>query len=265
MDWTETPRERRRTMRVRSKGSVRVRHRACLSRGRIVDLGVAGINVRAELPTWPALRVGEPVHIDIKLDARSQEFSLSGHVLRTPAASSELAIGFDAIPRNLEDCVRDELLAAAKHDAVPHMILVDRATERRGKFANAFRDAGCCVTAVSTPLEAIAQLGHLQFEPGIIAIADSVPESIAEDLRELLSEQHPEAHMVAIGSSNRRRDQTASWLRTGGTPDDLRLRVGRVITAHAARRRSTKSLPFMSRGTGSMSRATRQAPGSPPR
>lgn len=260
MDWTETPRERRRTMRVRSKGSVHIRHRARLIRGRILDLGVGGINVHAELPIGLALLAGESVHVDVKLDACSKEFSLSGHVLRSLAATKAIAIEFDEIPSNFEDCVQDELLAAVEHDAVPRMILVDMAAKRRGKFANAFRGAGCCVTEVSTPLEAIARLGQLQFEPGVIAIADSVPESIAEDLREFLCEQHPEVHMVAIGRSNRGRDRMGSWLSSADTRDDLRLRVGRVITAHGARRRSTKSLPFTSRGTSAMREGVKPAP-----
>jgi hypothetical protein len=248
-DWTETPRELRRTMRVRSKGSVRIRDGARLIRGRILDIGVGGLSVRAEVPIGFASLARTSVRVDVSLDACTKQFSLAGHVLRSEAATKEIAIEFDEVPRGFEDCVKDELLAAVEHDTLPRMILVDTVAKRRGVFAKAFRGAGCSVTEVSTPLEAIARLGQLRFEPGVIAIADSVPESIAADLREFLCEHHPEAHMVAISGSSRRRHRGESWLSWADTGDDLPLRVGRVITAHGTRRRSMKSLPLASSGT----------------
>jgi CheY-like chemotaxis protein len=247
MDWTETPRERRRTMRVRSKGSVRFCHGGQPIRGRILDLAIDGVSVRTELQVGLGLYVGELVRVEVSLDARSKLFSLEGHVLRSLAATNVVVLGFDGVPSDFEECVRDELVAAGKHDALPHMILVDTATRRRRTFADAFRTAGCHVTEVSTPLEAIAWLGRLQFEPGVIALADSVPESTAEDLRAFLGREHPEAHMIAITSSNRNRNLRGSWLSSADTRDDLDLRVGRVITAHGVRRRSTKSLPWANR------------------
>src|SRR6185436_18330904 len=156
MDWTELPRERRRAMRVRSKGSIHLHHGARLIRGRILDLCAGGISVRAELPLELASHEGEPVRIDIKLDACSKEFSLAGHVVRSQAVTKEIAIQFDDVASDFVDCVQDELLAATEHDSLPRMILVDNVARRRGVFANAFRRAGCCVTEVSTPLEAIA-------------------------------------------------------------------------------------------------------------
>jgi hypothetical protein len=243
MDWTETPRERRRTMRVCSKGSVRFRHGAQLVRGRILDLSVGGASLRAEPVVGLGPYIGEPVRVEVRLDARSKHFSLDGHVLRTTAATRVIAVGFDGAPRDFENCVQEELVAAGKHDALPHMILVDIALRRRHAFARAFRSAGCDVTEVSTPLEAIAQLGRLRFHPGVIAIADSVPESTAEHLRTFLRSEHPEAHMIVIGRSNRHSNLGGSWLSWTDSRGDLDLRVGRVVTAHGVRRRPTKSLP----------------------
>ena len=244
MDWTEPPRERRRAMRVRSKGSIRIHHGARLLRGRILDLCVGGVSLRAEIPIDLASHVGEPVRVEVKLDACPEQFSLDGHVLRSNAATNAMAIEFDSAANDFVDCVQDELLAAVEHDTVPRMILVDEVARRRSVFANAFRGAGCCVTEVSTPLEAIARLGQLRFEPGVIAIADSVPESVAVDLREYLCAQYPEAHMVAIGGSSHSRTRSGSWLSWGTTRADLRLRVGRVITAHGTRHRPIRSLPL---------------------
>jgi PilZ domain len=243
MDWTETPRERRRTMRVRSKGSVRFRHGAQRIRGRILDLSVGGICVRIEPPVGLGVYIGEPVHLEVRLDARARSCSLDGRVLRSLAATGVIAVELNGIPSGFESCVADELVAAGKYDALPHMILVDIALGRRHAFARAFRSAGCHVTEVATPLEAIAQLGRSRFAPGVIAIADSVPESIAEDLRTFLGREHPDAHMVAIGRSNRHSNLGGSWLSWADTRGDLDLRVGRVVTAHGSRRRPTKSLP----------------------
>lgn len=252
MKWTETPRERRRAIRVRSKGSIRIQHGARLIGGRILDLCVGGVSVRADLPLELAPHDGEAVRVDVKLDACSKQFSLAGHVVRSRPATRVIAIAFDNATNEFKDCVQDELLAAVKHDAVPRMILVDKVAKRRGVFADAFRGAGCSVTEVSTPLEAIAWLGQSQFEPGVIAIADSVPESIAHDLRQYLCEQYPETHMVAIGGSRRTHDQSSSWLSWADGRKDLRLRVGRVITAHGARHRSTRSQPMARHLTGAM-------------
>jgi hypothetical protein len=243
MDWTETPRERRRTVRVRSKGSVRLRHGAQLIRGRILDLGVGGVSLRTEPPVGLGPYIGEPVRVEVRLDARSKQFTLDGSVLRSAAATCVVAVVFDEAPSDFEACVQEELVAAGKHDALPHMILVDGTVRRRHAFARAFRSAGCDVTEVSTPLEAIARLGRLRFDPGVIAIADSVPESTADDLRRFLCDEHPQAHMVVIGRSNRHSKLGASWLSWTDSGGDLDLRVGRVVTAHGVRRLATKSLP----------------------
>jgi hypothetical protein len=263
MDWTEPPRERRRAMRVRSKGSVRIHHGDRLIRGRIIDLCVGGVSVRADLPIGLASHAGEPVRVDFKFDAGSKQFSLAGHFLRSLAETNVIVIEFDNAASDFKDFVQDELLAAAEHDTVPRMILVDEIAKRRAVFANAFRGAGCSVTEFSTPLQAIAWLGQMRFEPGVIAIADTVPESIAQGLRDHVCKQYPETHMVAIGGSNRRRDQAGSWLCWADGRGDLHLRVGRVITAHGARHRSIRSLPLARRRASAMRSVRLVTPHSP--
>jgi hypothetical protein len=206
----------------------------------MVDLAVGGICVRTDLPI--GVVVDELVRIDLRLDARaSNQFALLGRVLRVSPPSQRLALRFDTVPDGFEDCIQAELLAAIEHDALPRMILVDTVGGRRNKIASAFRSAGCHVIEASTPLEAIAHLGGARFELGLIAIADTVPEAVAEDLREFLLDEHPGAHMVAIGSSPAHRDPAESWLCSTNARDDLQTRVGRVMTAHGSRRRSTMS------------------------
>jgi hypothetical protein len=186
--------------------------------------------------------IGALVRVDLRLDAcASTQFALAGRVLRVNPPTGNIAIGFDAVPEGFEDFVQDELLAAVIHDSLPRMILVDTGGKRRNTMANAFRSAGCDVTEASTPLEAIAHLGGSRFELGLIAIADTVPETVAEELREFLLVEHPGAHMVAIGRSAAHRGPAESWLCSTNVFDDLQTRVGRVITAHGSRRRPTTS------------------------
>ena len=239
MAWLETPHELRRAMRVRSKGSIRIHcgHRVIL--GRVVDLAVGGVCVRAEFPIG---LIGELVRVDLRLDAgASKHFALLGRVLRVSIPTRRMAIGFDTVPDGFEDCVHDELLAAVEHDMLPRMILVDTADGRRNRIASAFRNAGCHVTEASTPLEAIAHLGGSRFELGLIAIADTVPETVAEQLRAFLLDEHPGVHMVSIGRSSAHRDPAGSWLCSADGRGDLQTRVGRVMTAHGSRRQSTMS------------------------
>src|SRR4029079_4895736 len=75
------------------------------------------------------------------------------------------------------------LSASGEHQLLRAVVLIDATAERRGRIARAFRDSGCVVLEVSTPLEAIVRLGESQFEPELIAIADSHPSSISDDLR----------------------------------------------------------------------------------
>src|SRR3954471_5504182 len=222
MAWLETPHELRRAMRVRSKGSIRIHCGNRVIPGRMVDLAVGGVCVRTEPPIGLLGLLGELVRVDLKLDAdASRHFALLGRVLRVSIPTLRMAIGFDAVPDDFEDCVQDELLAAVEHDVLPRMVLVDTVGGRRNKIASAFRNAGCHVTEASTPLEAIAQLDGSRFELGIIALANTVPETVAEQLREFLLAKHPGTHMVAIGRSAAHRDPAGSWLCSPSVRDDL--------------------------------------------
>ena len=242
MDWLETPHERRRAMRVRSKGSIQIRHGARLIRARVADLALGGICAHAELPIGLRALIGELVRVGLRFDAcPAIRFTLFGRVLRVNVAMKTVAIGFDTVPDEFEDCVQNELLAAVEHDSLPRVILVDSLVARRNTIADAFRNAGCHVTEAATPLEAIRRLGRARFAPGVIAIADTVPESVAEELRGFLLDEHPHAHMVAIGRSAANRDPSQTWLSSTDAHEDLQVRVGRVMTSHSSRRRSTIS------------------------
>lgn len=210
--------------------------------GRLVDLSVGGICVRTELPVGLIALIGDQVRVDLKLDAgASRHFALLGRVLRVSLPTQRMAIGLDAAPDDFEGCVQDEMRAAVEHDTLPRMILMDTVAGRRNKIASAFRHAGCHVTEASTPLEAIAYLGGSRFELGLIAIADTIPNTVAEQLREFLLGEHPDAHMVSIGRSAAHRDPAGSWLCSTSVRGDLQTRVGRVMTAHGTRRHPAMS------------------------
>jgi hypothetical protein len=233
------PREMRRTVRVRSKGSIQLHRGARAIRGRVVDLATGGLCLHADIGTDLGDLVGQRVPIVLRLDASSAvPFVLRGRVLRATTTTRLVAIQLDDVPASFEACVRDEVAAARTYDAAPHVIIVDAACETRELIAHAFRTGGCQVVEVSTPWQAIDELDHGRFEPGVIAIADTVPEAIANDLRAFMRREYPEAHMVAIGTSAHNRDPAGSWISTRDPKGDVAIRVGRVITAHAGRHRA---------------------------
>jgi hypothetical protein len=211
-------------------------------RGRVVDLAVGGVRVSADIPLELVCRIGALVQVELTPDAgASKQFALRGRMLRVDPRTRHIAIGFELVSGDFAEFVRDELVAAVTHDSTPHMLLVDTCDKRRTAVADAFRKAGCDVTEASTPLEAIAHLGGSRFEPGLIAIADTMPEAIAEELRDFVLVEHPEAHMVVIGRLAAHRGSAASWLCSTNSFHDLETRVHRVIIAHGSRRRSITS------------------------
>ena len=241
MKWSGAvpPREMRRAMRVRSKGSIQLRRGTRTIRGRVVDLSSGGVCLRADESIDVGELVGQHVAVALRFDASPPSlFALRGHVVRASSDTRFVAVALYDVTSEFEDRLRDEVVAACAYDAMPHVIIVDATVETRQLIASAFRAGGCQVTEVSTPSEAIAELDHGRFEPEVIAIADTVPESVADDLRAVIRHEHPEAHMVAIGTTAQHRDPSGSWISTRDPKGDVAIRVGRVITAHAARHRA---------------------------
>ena len=198
--------------------------------GRIIDLSSGGVRISIE----HQCRENEPVNIDLSFDAApATHYALTGHARR--ASAHELSIEFDPLPVEVARVLVDELVAASEHDGVPHMILVDATSPTRTAIAASFREHGWLVTEVSTPLEAIRNIIGERFSPSVIAIADTLPESVAEELRSFLAAEHPEAHMIAIGESATERDPAGSWLSNSDARQDLDLRVGRIVVSHRAR------------------------------
>jgi CheY-like chemotaxis protein len=197
--------EQRRTRRVCSKGSIRVRHGVEITRGRVVDLAVGGVRVRSEII---ALCVGDTVTLELTLDpSPGVVFALRGHVLRSTSESRTFVVRFESIPRAFEDCVNEELQALA--ESRPRLILIDPTVDHRAPIASGLRTGGCLVTEVATPLEAIVALGQLRFDPTVIAVATTESESVADELCAYLRDDHPAVQVIAIGRSMDTRDMQA--------------------------------------------------------
>ena len=78
------------------------------------------------------------------------------------------------------------------------VLLVDPLPRRRATAAAAFRATGRRVRAVATPLCAIHQLGASHDRTTMIAIADTVPAEIADDLRAYVRDEHPTLVLVRM-------------------------------------------------------------------
>jgi PleD family two-component response regulator len=70
------------------------------------------------------------------------------------------------------------------------VLVVDSQAPRRQHLAATLRRAACDVTEAATPLEAIAHLGSSRAQPSYVAVADTVPSSIGDELRAYLTATH---------------------------------------------------------------------------
>ena len=189
--------ERRRDVRVVVSGSVLVAGRSAVT-GRVVDLSTGGVCV--ELADHRhALAVAQVVALELHLDrATSRWLSFHGRVLRV--AGPRVVFAFVEAPVAFGDVMSCAIASAIEAAATAHVLLVDSDPERRAAFAALMRRAECSVAEASTPLEAIAHLGGSAIESWVIAIADTRPTSIANELRAFLSREYPQLDVVSLGT-----------------------------------------------------------------
>jgi CheY-like chemotaxis protein len=147
----------------------------------------------------PRCSCGEHVEIDLHLDrAGSTWLQFCGEVVRT--SEDEVVVQFTAVPIDFAEVIRDALASVLEGTAVAHVLLVDSYTERRAAFAALLRKTGCRVAEAATPLEAIAHLGGSAVHSWAVVITDTVPTSIADDLRTYLADSDvPPVNIVALG------------------------------------------------------------------
>ncbi|HWO19947.1 MAG TPA: PilZ domain-containing protein [Kofleriaceae bacterium] len=219
--------ERRRDVRVSPKGTVIVRAGSYVIRGRIANLSRGGISTTTRT-TAPQRLLGSAVALALRFDSADASWlELSGRVLRIGASS--IAMALSAVPASFTRIIDETVSSSHHHDRVLSIVLVDATPRRRSEMAEGFRAAGCAVIDVSTPLEAIVRLGESHFEPDLIAIADSLPETISDELRRFVNLEHPRAKLVTIGDATSAPAGLLHWLSAVNTVGDLAARIRKVL------------------------------------
>lgn len=222
------PTERRRAVRLGAKGTVSIRARDYDVRGRLANISLGGL-CAVTLVTAPSRVLARAVELEVRFDTQHAEWlRITGKILRIGATS--IAVAFDDIPEGFAELIDSALTASYTHERVLSLVIVDATTERRERMAEAFRAAGCAVVDVSTPLEAIVRLGEFHFEPDVIAIADSLPALIADELRTFVELEHPRAKLITIGDSLAEPAGLAHWLSSLDPGGDLAARVRELLT-----------------------------------
>jgi CheY-like chemotaxis protein len=167
-------------------------------RGRLANISTGGMRLQLSDGEPPCV-CGEAVEIELHLDrAGATWLRFQGQVQRCD--DREVAIGFTAVPLEFAIVVEDALLSVREGAAMSHVLLVDANADRRVPFAALLRKTGCRVAEAATPLEAISHLGGSAIHSWVVAITDSTPASIADELRRFLTDTDaPPVDVVALG------------------------------------------------------------------
>lgn len=209
-----TTSDRRQDVRMVVNGSVIV-HAGQRARGRLTDISSGGMRVQLA-DGEPGGTCGESVEVELHLDrAGATWLRFRGHVLRID--ERDVAILFSAVPLDFAIVIQDVLVSTLEGAAASHVLLVDRIADRRIPFAALLRRAGCRVVDVATPLEAISHLGGSAIQTWLVAIADTTPIGIADDLRRFLADTDaPPIEVVAL-TKDAQKSSLAWFAATGRT------------------------------------------------
>lgn len=203
-----------------------------LLRGRVANLSLGGFSATT-LVTAPERLLTSAVEIELRFDGGDRAWcELGGRLLRSGATS--LAVEFDRVPPGFAQTVEEMHDALHGRRRVLSIVLVDATDDRRVTLANAFRSAYCNVIDTATPLEAIVRLGESHFEPDVIAIADSTPATISDELRRFVDREHPHTRVLTIGHETAGPDGSTQWLSSANPASDLVTRI-RLLLAVTTR------------------------------
>ena len=220
--------ERRADIRSTPKGAVIVNADTYIIRGRVANLSRHGLLART-LITAPDRLLGATVQLALRLDGDDASWlPLGARVLRI--GSRSLALQLDVVPSSFAQIIDQVMTRSRGNDQAVTVLVVDGVVGRRGAMAEGFRAAGCVVIKASTPLEAIVRLGGAHFEPDLIAIADSVPALIADDLRHFIAAEHPRAMLVTIGDATLAPPGVKYWLSAADGDGELAARIRDVLS-----------------------------------
>jgi CheY-like chemotaxis protein len=215
--------ERRHHARIDLKGTAVILAGEHVQRGRISNIGQGGMLVTTAVSA-PARLLGRPVEMEVRLDgAVAQWIRVSGRIVRIGA--ERLAVTFDGVPPLLQRLLDDMTAASRNRKRVLSIVLVDEDLDRRALIADGFRAVGCGVVEASTPLEAVVRLGESSFEPDLIAVADSIPASGSDTLRDFVDREHPHVKLVTISNDAIEPAGIANWLSSTDPNEDLVARI----------------------------------------
>jgi hypothetical protein len=195
----ERTRDRRKDARVHARGRVAVDGHG---RGKIIDVSTGGVRFRV---AGPLVRfdLGDQVDLELRFDgAEGGWWRLAGRVVRN-AGAGVVVVAFAATPTDFEDWMHAELLAELESEDERHVMLVDPIAARRGQVAATLRESGRTVAEAATPLDAIDRLGESRYRPRTIAVADTVPARVADELRAYLLAEHADIGVVRMMSGAR--------------------------------------------------------------
>jgi len=224
--------ERRRERRIAPKGAAVLRAGTYSLRGRIANLSRTGLAMTTPT-TAPGRLLGARVDISLRLDGGDSSWmELSGEILRIGANS--LAMALVTVLPAFTRIVDESTVSSQRNDRMLSIVLVDASSQRRSAMADGFRAAGCTVLEVTTALEAIVRLGESEFEPDLIAVADSQPASISDEIRRFVEVDHPRARLVTIGDAASAPEGLQRWLSSANPNEDLEARIRAVLTTFGA-------------------------------
>lgn len=187
--------ERRKHDRIALKGTAILLAGEHAVRARLVNLGEGGF-LATTLVTAPMRLLGRSVDIELRLDdPLSQGNRLEGKIVRI--GNDSVAVSLTSTPALIR--LVDEMTDASRtRERVISVILIDEDASRRRLLGDAFRTVGGSLIEAATSLEAIVRLGESSFEPDVIAVADSIPATTANEMREFVGRHHPHVKLVSI-------------------------------------------------------------------
>jgi len=226
--------DRRRHARIEPKGTVTLYALGNAHRGRVVNIGAGGVYVATDVRI-PDRLLGRVVDLELRFDGALAAWQrLAGRVSRISAGGVAIVFAAPTAPALL--LVLDGLTTASHASArVISVVLIDAHAARRAAIATGFRAAGCDVIEVATQLEAIVRLGESNFEPDIIAVANTQPVTAADEIRAFIEHDHPSSMLVTIGPELLDPAGLANWLSETTATSDLPARIRELLFAPRGR------------------------------
>lgn len=219
--------ERRRHTRITPKGTAIAHAGEHAQRGRILNLGMGGVLVRAARP-MPASMLAQPVRVELRFDGQEGAW-LEGTGTITRIEPDAFAVALEEIGADLHRAISGMSRSSLANDRVMNVVLIDADVGRRTQMMHVFREVGCTVVEASSSLEAVVRLGESSFEFDLIAIADSTPSSVANELRTFVEREHPDTKLVTIGDGVVEPFGAVHWLSSANGSSDMPARIREML------------------------------------